>query len=342
MSVETIGSICSTAPSRFDFGGAPTDVEPYRSREGGHIVNGTINIKAHATIVPRIDGRIFVYSDNFENNKETYDSIRDLTVEGPLRLLKAAIMHVAPSQGFELATNVEAPPGSGLGSSASLAVAVLSALRTFMGEVELDPMKLVEDALHVENVMLGNVNGGQDQYATALGGFHGMEFLPDQVAVKRINIANETIAELEARSLLCHSGDTHVSGQVLENVMTAYVNGEQATVDGLRTLKELSYEIEEALSNGDVDHFGRIMKATGEAQKKCHPSMIPPGVDRLFKIARQHGAIGGKIAGAGGAGFVYFFCRTGCRDAVAESLKNNGNLVVPVKFTTDGVVVTSL
>lgn len=342
MPVERIGQIYSTAPSRFDFGGAPTDVEPFRSQEGGHIVNATINIKAHVAIMPRTDSRIFIHSDNYQNDDEVHASIQDLTVEGPLRLLRAAITHVAPSQGFHLSTNVEAPPGSGLGSSASLSVAVLSALRTLAGEVDLDPIRLAKDALYVENVLLGNVNGGQDQYATALGGFHGMDFEPNDVKIKTINVSEQTISELEARSLFCHSGDTHISGQVLENVMMSYVDGDRSTINSLRTLKELSYEIEEALTGGDIEHFGRVMSATGKEQKKCHPQMIPSSVNKIFNLATQHGAIGGKIAGAGGAGFIYFFCEEGRRDEVADHLKKNGNVVLPVQFTSDGVIVSSI
>ena len=166
--------ILSSAPTRFDFAGAPTDVAPFKTEEGGYVVNAALGIRVSVCLVPLETADVVVTSHDL-GVEERYPSIDAVQPGGDLQLLKAVIAHVHPARGLHVSTTTEAPRGAGLGASASLTIALLSALRHLQGE-RPGVQDVVDDALHVENVMLGNVNGGQDQYAAALGGLHAFRF----------------------------------------------------------------------------------------------------------------------------------------------------------------------
>lgn len=203
--------IRAQAPVRFDFGGGPTDVDPFKTREGGFVLSAGIKQLAKVQITERSDNKIIIRSDDY-GTVEKASSVENLDLEGPLRLIKAAVKHIQPTHGLEINTKVDVPPGSGLGASASIAIALVGALRSQRGEEKIQPITLINDALYLENEMLKNINGGQDQYAAALGGFHAFEFKGPDVSVKTLNVKEETIRELESRSLLCFSGESHLSG----------------------------------------------------------------------------------------------------------------------------------
>lgn len=226
--------IKTSAPTRFDFAGAPTDVEPFKTEEGGYVVNASLGIRVSASVAVTPDSSEIVVASRDLGVEERFASIETLDQSGVLRLIKAAIKHVHPEHGMQVTTSTDVRPGSGLGASASLAVALLSALRQTKGE-NTTATELVDDALYVENVMLGNINGGQDQFASVLGGFHALEFGSEHIDVRPLRLSPEFRNSLEERSLLCYSGESHLSGQVLDQIMKDYKRGDRRTVTSLRT-----------------------------------------------------------------------------------------------------------
>lgn len=336
-----IKNVRTKAPVRFDFAGGPTDVEPFRSKESGFVVNGALDHSATVEITRRIDNCIVIYSDDY-NHHESINSLDEIRIEGPLKLIKAAVKHISPSTGLEIHTRVDVTPGSGLGSSAALAIALLGGLRVIAGDIEPKPETLVRDALHVENVMLDNINGGQDQYASALGGFHSFNFEPDKVIVNTLEISEKTIAELEKRSVLCYSGESHISGNILNQIMSNYLNGNTLTSNALHRMKKVTYEIEQALLSGNLINFGKLIQTVFEIQRELHPEVVPQNIEEISKLALSNGALGGRIAGAGGGGCVYFFCEKGKKEDVIKVLKNQGLLSIPVKFAPKGIEISYL
>lgn len=340
MQSSGVQKVRSRAPVRFDFAGGPTDVEPFRSRESGFVINGALDRSAEVNITHRSDRRIIIHSDDL-HKEESFESVDNIDLDGSLRLIKASVKHVAPSTGLEINTKVDVPSGSGLGTSAALAIALIGGLRAINGDTQPQTQLLVDDALYIENVMLNNINGGQDQYASALGGFHSFNFEPDHVKINTLNISDKTIAELENRSVLCYSGKSHISGNVLNQIMSNYVNGDIITVNALRIMKEMTHKIEQELTSGDLSHFGELIQTVYQIQKGLHPDVVPQNVQDISKLALDHGALGGRIAGAGGGGCVYFFCKRGKKENVIKALQGQGLQIIPMKFAQKGIEISS-
>lgn len=333
-------TIYGKAPARFDLGGGPTDVAPFQSIEGGFVVNSAVKQHAHVKITQRPDNLFTVSSADFAGAQESFRLEDEIAFDGPLRLLKAAVAYINPEQGLDITTKVDVPPGSGLGASASLSIALIGAIRRSKGEITLDPQQLVADALYIENELLDNINGGQDQYAAALGGFHAFYFRPDgKVDVKSLDVHPDTIAQLEKRSILCYTGIPHISGDVLTQIMGQYTEGNPSTVGALREMKELTRQMEIALVNGDIDEFGVLMRAIGEQQRSYHPEVYPDHVVEIMDTAKLYGAIGGKLAGAGGGGCLYLFCEDGKKEHVSQALQHGNVSLIPMEFAQNGVAV---
>jgi D-glycero-alpha-D-manno-heptose-7-phosphate kinase len=216
-------------------------------------------------------------------------------------------------------------------------VALLSALRQVNGETPTAG-QLVDDALHVENVILGNINGGQDQYASALGGFHAFAFGSERVDVQPLSLDHALLESIEERSVLCYSGDSRVSGDVLDQVMAQYTAGDRRTAAALRTIRGIARETAQALADGSLDDLGALIQATGDIQRHLHPAMTPPAVHRLLDIGRSHGVDAAKMAGAGGGGCVYFFCPPERREGLAQALASHGVPLLAVQFSPAGVL----
>ncbi len=332
--------IRSSAPTRVDLGGAHTDVEPFKSEEGGYVVNAALDLRVDVTIAvmaDSADSSDIVITSRDLGIEERFPSIETMDHIGELRLIKAAITHIQPRGAIHVTTTTGAPPGSGLGASAALAVALLGALYQLRGEAPA-PAQLVHDALYVENVLLRNINGGQDQYASVLGGFHALAFGPEQkVDVTDLRLSGSTIAGLEERSLLCYSGHSHLSGHVLDQIMDNYRTGDRHTVAALRDLKRIAYETELALVEGSFDDLAALIDATGAAQHHLHPVMTPPRVKRLAHIGKSHGAVASKMVGAGGGGCVFFVCDPERKQELARALESDEALVLPTRFSAQGV-----
>jgi len=330
----------TSAPTRFDFAGAPTDVAPFKTDEGGFVVNASLGIRVRVCVSALDTPGVVVVSRDL-GVEEQFASIDDVDHGGPLRLVKAAVVHVRPERGVRITTTSDAPRGAGLGASAALAVALLSALRRANGEAPTAE-QLVDDALHVENVILGNINGGQDQYASALGGFHAFGFGPGHVEVQPLSLDRALLRSIEERSVLCYSGDSRVSGDVLDQVMAQYTSGDRRTASALRTIKGIARETMQALADGSLDDLGALIQATGAVQRDLHVAMTPPAVQRLLEIGHAHGVDAAKMAGAGGGGCVYFFCPPERREGLAHALASHGVPLLPVQFSPAGVLTTGI
>ncbi|RPI83288.1 MAG: GHMP kinase [Chloroflexi bacterium] len=314
--------IRAKAPLRISFAGGGTDVPPFPQMEGGCVLSATINRYAYGTLCPRTDGNICIDSLDF-GMAVTY-SVEDKWIyDGKLDLVKAAIQKLDgnSSTGFDLFLHSDAPPGSGLGASSTMMVALVGLLKEFKS-LPLTDYEIADLAYAIERKELGILGGMQDQYAAAFGGFNYIEFLPDRVVVNPLKISTDVVNELQYNLLLCYTGTSRMSSHIIEHQVSRYESGE--ALEMLRQLKTLTVEMKNAILRRDLSLFGELLHEEWQTKKQISNRISNTELDYLYETARKHGAIGGKITGAGGGGHMLLYCHYKTKRKVAEAMKELG------------------
>ena len=323
------------APLRLSFCGGGTDVSPYPEEHGGMVLSATINQYAYASLRPRRDSKLTLASLDYDVVAR-YDHPRRVKFDGQLDLIKAAVRAMKVKRGADLWVHSDAPPGSGLGSSSTMVVALLGVLREWLGR-SLESYALAELAYRIERVDMKLAGGRQDQYAASFGGFNFIEFFGDQTVVTPLRIRRDVLHELEYRLLLCYMGQTRQSARIIDRQTASYRRGKRPVVQALHRLKAETLEMKKALLLGDVDGIGELLHQAWENKKRLDEGISTEHVDRLYKLARKEGAIGGKMPGAGGGGYFLFLTRFDRKHRVAAVLEKNGGQVVPFQFESRGL-----
>jgi len=322
---------------RLDLAGGWTDVPPFSKEVGGAVVNVAVNLYTYASLAPRPDERFRIASADYDISLEIA-SFDELAYDGRLDLIKAALRHLGIRQGLNIFVRSEAPPGSGMGSSASAGVALIGLLDAFRGQ-KRDLSEIAELAHLLETEELGIAGGKQDQYAAAYGGLNFLEFEDPVVRVRPLHPSDGVLNELEKHLVLCYTGRSRVSGDIISTVMEAYRRGEPGTVRALHRLKAIAVEMRDALLAGDLEAFGALLRENWENQKALHPSVTNPQIERLFAIALAEGAVGGKALGAGGGGCLLFYCRSDREHLVRQALAEAGAQPLSFHFDFKGLQV---
>jgi D-glycero-alpha-D-manno-heptose-7-phosphate kinase len=325
------------APLRISFAGGGTDVSPFPEREGGCVLSATINRYAFGTLSERTDKQIVIESLDFGLALE-YGSGKPMTIDGNLDLVKAPILKLAKpdAPGFELFLHSTVPPGSGLGSSSCMMVTMVGLLKEFYG-LPFTDYEIASTAYHVERIELGLEGGLQDQYASTFGGFNFIEFEGDSVVVNPLRIKWDTMNELEHNLLLGYTGATRRSDRIIEDQVARYKSGEKDSLDGLRVQKQLAIEMKAKLLRGDLNEFAALMGQAWEQKKRLSPKISTPAIDEIYDQATKHGALGGKVMGAGGGGHMLFYCDFRRKHKVAEALGKLGVTSSEFAFDTEGL-----
>jgi D-glycero-alpha-D-manno-heptose-7-phosphate kinase len=312
--------IRAKAPLRISFAGGGTDVPPFPEQEGGLVLNATINRYAYGTLRPRSDDNIQISSLDYGLSTE-FDVHEPLVFDGKLDLAKAAIRRFAgrESRGFDLRLHSNAPPGSGLGSSSAMMVALIGVLTEFRNR-PLTDYELAELAHTIERDELGIRGGRQDQYAAAFGGFNFIELFGDRVVVNPLRVAPDAMLELEHNLLLCYTGRTRQSDHIIEDQTARFEQGNEDAVAGLRAQKELAVEMKNALLQRRLRDFGALLHTAWEAKKSMSDRISNERIDELYEEARKAGAMGGKVTGAGGGGYVLLYCDADRKNEVADRM----------------------
>ena len=316
--------IRAKAPLRISFAGGGTDVPPFPAEEGGCVLSSTINRYAYGTLRPRTDRKICVESLDY-GLSATYSTEDKLIYDGSLDLVKAAIGRFVGEDrlGFDLFLHSDAPPGSGLGASSAMMVALVGLLKEWRG-MPLTDYELADMAYVLERTELGIRGGMQDQYAAAFGGFNFIEFGADRVTVNRLRVPDDVVNELEYNMLLVFTGQIRLSAHIIEDQVARYEQGEARSRDALRELKRLTIEMKDCLMRRRLDEFGALLHEEWEAKKQMSARISTPELDELYDLARGHGALGGKITGAGGGGYMLLYCQFESRHRVAAALAEQG------------------
>lgn len=328
-------------PLRVSFAGGGTDVPPYPVDEGGQVLSATINRYVYGTLRPREDRQIGIQSLDLDEVASM--ALGDTAPSGGrLDLIKAAIHKVAKDaeQGFDLFLHSAAPPGSGLGSSSAVVVTLIGLLNQYM-RIPLTNYEIAAMALEVERKDLGLGGGAQDQYAAAFGGFNFIEFTGDRVVVNPLRIPSDTVRELEYNLMLCFTGSTRVSDHIIEDQTNRFQTGESSTVDGLHMQKELSVEMKNALLQGELTKFGHLLSTAWRFKKQMSSKITNPHIDELYDEAINQGAIGGKVTGAGGGGYMLLYCPYDRQHKVQTAMHALGAEVHQFEFEHRGLVTWS-
>ena len=322
----------ASAPVRLDFAGGWTDVPPFSIQEGGVVVTAAIQLVAHAEV--RLGGSGFrLISEDLHDQLEIPDS-SGLIRDGRLDLLKAGL-RMLPVGGCTLTTRSDAPPGSGLGSSGALDVALVAALSTARGE-RPDPIEIAETACRLEAVEAGIPGGRQDQFASALGGFLRIEFHDPDADVERLKLDPGFMAELSRRVVLCYTGASRFSGTTIERVMRAYERGDAAVTGALHGLRQVADSMSGALRSADSGAVGRLLSENWRHQQALDERMRTPEMAELEQVMIDAGSLGGKAAGAG-AGGCMFFLAPDDPGPMLEAAKRADARVLPVRWAMRGV-----
>jgi len=325
--------IRARAPLRIGVAGGGTDVEPYASERGGRVFNTTIDKYAYCTIVPNGGDRLSIRSLDYGTFEAPLDG-GPLRYDGNMDLIKAVSNHFNITAGYDVFIHSDAPPGSGLGGSSTVVVSILGAVTEWLG-MGMNNYELAELAFKLEREELGLRGGKQDQYAAVFGGFNLMEFGKDGVRVKNVRLKDDTINELQYCSLLCYTGRSRESANIIDSQMTRYAEG--VNIDALDAAKRLAVEGRNALMRDNVKEFGEILNQAWEQKKRFTPDVTNSSLDKCYEAAIGAGAVGGKISGAGGGGFMYFICEYDKKHIVAKSLKKMGATMTDFTFEKDGV-----
>lgn len=326
---------------RIGLAGGGTDVAPYSDIYGGAILNATINLYAYATIEPLKDGKIIIEAvDRMETS--VFDSETFLEIDGKLDLAKGIYNrlvkdYTGKALSFKLTTYVDAPPGSGLGSSSTLVVAILGAfvewLRLPLGEYDIARL-----AWEIERVDLNMAGGKQDQYAATFGGVNFMEFFGDnKVIVNPLRIRSDVLSELSYNMVLYYTQTSRFSSDIIEAQMKNVSDKKESSIQATHNLKKQSVMMKEAILKGELNKIGKILNFGWENKKKMASGISNVKLDEIYSTAIQSGATGGKISGAGGGGFMFFYCPENARFKVKKALEHLGGYVLPFEFTKKGL-----
>ncbi len=330
------------APLRISFAGGGTDVSPFREREGGVVLSTTINQYAYGSLRKRFDDQVQIDSLDF-GLSTTFPAKGDVGMGDELDLPRAAIQRlrkyadgVNADCGFDIFLHSSAPPGSGLGSSSAMMVTLVGAMQSFY-RLALSEYEVAELAYDIERQDLGREGGMQDQYAAAFGGFNFIEFEADRVIVNPLRIGDDILSELEYSLLLAFTGKTRSSDRIIEDQAGRYVAGEEDALAGLSAQKELAVEMKNALLRARLSEFGSLLGEAWTQKKRMSPKISNPEIDEMYEEGIKAGALGGKVTGAGGGGYMLFYCEYDKKHRVAAALDRMGAPVSDVGFDHVGL-----
>lgn len=331
----------SKAPLRLGLAGGGTDVSPYSDLYGGAILNITVGMYAYATIKPLTGKKIQLKA--IDRNEEVIVAAeKKLAINGKLDLAKGVYNRVIKDfvkkpLAFELTTYVDAPPGSGLGSSSTLVVAILGAFVEWL-KLPLGEYDIAHLAYQIEREDLGMHGGKQDQYAATFGGVNYMEFYSnDKVIVNPLRVKDKWLHELENNLVLFFTETSRLSSEIIKKQSDNVKKKNTKSIEAMHSLKEQSVRMKEALLKGEIDSIGKILHYGWEHKSAMAEGISNPQLEKIYSVALKAGATGGKISGAGGGGFMIFYAPYNSKFKVIETLNKLGGRVMRYNFTTHGL-----
>lgn len=321
--------ILARAPLRIPIGGGGTDLPSYYSKFGGFFISAAIDKYVYVTVNrPASDDLIRV---KYSRSEEVH-TVQELEHD----LVRASLQELGLDRNLEIASLADVPAGTGMGSSGSYLVALLVALHTLKRDHQ-PKWELAEQACHIEIDVAGHPVGKQDQYVAVWGGLNCYEINPDgEVTVTALKIPTYALEDLERCVLLFNVGQTRKSEAILGKQKTDTESGNQSVIDSLHRTKEIGMAIKVALEDGDLVKFGNLLHEHWLNKKARSNKISDNRIDHVYELARDMGALGGKVMGAGGGGFLLLLADVGHVRRIRETLTTEGLRPMPFKFDLEG------
>ena len=336
----------SKAPLRIGLAGGGTDVSPYSDLYGGAILNATVSLYANASIEPIKENKIILSAVD-RGEEQVFDLTNKLPLDGKLDLLKGVYNRIQkdqqmPETGFRLSTFVDAPAGSGLGTSSTLVVAIIGAFSEML-KLPMGEYGMAHYAYDIERKDLQLAGGKQDQYAATFGGVNFMEFYADdKVVVNPLRVKQKILFELENNLLLYYTSTNRDSGKIIEQQAKNVVDKKESSIEAMHHLKEQAQMMKEALLKGRLNEIGEILDFGFMQKRKMAEGISNPLMEEIYETAKAAGATGGKISGAGGGGFMIFYCPGTSKHKVIRSLEKFGGEHRNYQFVEHGLATWTI
>jgi D-glycero-alpha-D-manno-heptose-7-phosphate kinase len=328
--------LIARSPVRISFGGGGTDLAAYYERFGGMVVSATINKYIYGIVSKNFDTTFQVISAD-------YRTILSMPTEGPphassgieLKLCRVIYEHFNVRMPLNVFIASEVPPGTGLGSSSTTSVTLCNIFSTLIGQI-MSKAELAETAYAIETQRMEAPIGKQDQYAAAVGGLNCFEFTESGVRITPLRMRATTIRALERRLMLFYTGATRQAREILQEQRARSEQSSGRTIDALHQIKALGWRIKDALEAGELDTFGELLDESWQHKKQLANNVSTPFIDEVYAQARKHGALGGKITGAGGGGFLMLYCPEDRQADVRVALESRGLQQMRCAFEFEG------
>jgi len=322
--------IITRSPLRISLGGGGTDLPSYYREHEGFVIGGAIDkyvyLTLHQTFVPEL---IIKYSKT--ERVRALDEIQHPIIREALRLTEV------PIASLELTSMADIPAGTGLGSSGAFTTGLLKVLHTFKKNL-VHPEELAEQACHIEIDLLGEPVGKQDQYASAYGGLTCFRFLADgRVDAQPLKLDTDTLYNLEDNLLLFFTGYARAASEILRDQDTRSRGHDAAMLEELHLVKRLGLESRDALEQGDLPRFAELMNVHWEHKRRRSRGMSNPSIDEWYALGVSHGALGGKLIGAGGGGFLMFYAED--KGRLRRAMRQAGLPEVRFRFDFEGTKI---
>jgi len=334
--------ISSKTPVRIEIGGGATDVEPYCSDYSGYVINVTIDYFFRSILNKREDKSLQIFSnDTFTAYK--FKKLLELTLkQAQGDLVKAIFYYLKPQLGLDVYLHGEPPQRAGLGASASLSTSLISGII----KIENRPIninQIAEMAYNVEDKILKNIGGRQDQYASVYGGFNEMEFLGGaKVRVEKLNLSKSYKEYLEKNLILYYTRDPHKSGNLVGRQVESYQKNKQKATQYLDELKEIAYQMRDSLLEEDMERFGKLLTKDWKVKTEFNPLLTTDFMRELNDLVMKNGGIGGRVCGAGGGGCFIWLVEPKKRVKITTLLEEYKGKLLNYHFIEQGLEITQI
>ena len=327
-------------PVRISFSGGGTDMPEYYNEFGGNVVTSTIDRFTYVILNLRNDDLIQAFSSDFQIHNPSA-TLEKLKSNPGMEIPIASLQYFNFKTGVDVMISSDVPPGSGLGGSSSLTVNFVKTL-SILNKLKWKNEKIAETSFHIERNVLQHPIGKQDDYIASFGGFNFIRFTKEQIYVEPIQINRSTFDELQENLVLFFVGNTRKNSIVLSSQLQNVKEKRKETIESLHYVKGLSEEMNLALKQSDITHFGELLHKGWVAKKKFAKGVSNEDVDKIYGVALENGALGGKLTGAGGGGHMLFYCEKLKQDRLIEKMKNIGFKHIKFNFNRDGPKVLNL
>lgn len=328
-------------PVRISFAGGGTDMPEYYEKYGGGVVSSCITRLTYVIINPRPDNLFQSFSSDFQKHHET-TSYKTLEPRHGSEIAVAVVKYLNYKEGANFLISSDVQPGSGLGASSALTVNFVKTITVLQGK-NWAKEKIAETAFHIEREILHHSVGIQDQYATSFGGFNYITFEKNKIRVQPIVLNKSVLEELERNLILFFVGNSDRDNKIiLSNQIERIKQNEKTIMDSLHYVKQLAEEFYKSLTKSDINAVGELLNKGWEAKKKFVKGITNENIDKIYETALKHGAIGGKLTGAGGGGHMLFYCESNKQQTLIKKMKSLGFNHVKFGFQNEGPKVLNL